>query len=87
MSSQRISGTRLARNLDDVITISRAAIDEFHHQSTIDDEPEQARLRLEGANILSYNLAADSVAADDDENRERRHFEEGFAAHRTVSLA
>lgn len=81
MSSQRISrGQDLARNLDDVITISRAAIDEFHRQSTIDDEPEQARLRLEGANILSYNLAADLAPCwvDDDENREKRHFEEGL---------
>lgn len=81
MSSQRISrGQDLARNLDDVITVSRAAIDEFHHQSTIDDEPEQARLRLEGANILSYNLAADLAPCwvDDDEKREERHFNEGL---------
>lgn len=81
MASQRISqGQDISRNLDDVILISRSAINEFHAQSQLDDEPEQSRLRLEGANILSYNLSADLAPcwAEDDEPREKHHFEEGL---------
>ena len=81
MSSQRISrGQNITRNLDDVVMTSRAAIDEFFQQSQSEQDPEQSRLRLEGANILSYNLAADLAPCwvDDDETREPRHHEEGI---------
>ncbi len=81
MASQRISqGQDLSRNLDDVITISRAAIDEFFDQYEAESDTEHALLRLEGANILSYNLAADLAPcwADDEEVRESRHYEAGL---------
>lgn len=81
MASQRISqGQDLSRGLDDVVTISRAAIDEFYEQSVSEADEEQTLLRLQGANILSYNLSADLAPCwpDDEEVRETRHFEEGL---------
>lgn len=81
MSSQRISNSQgVTRTLDDVITISRAAITEFCIQSSQETDTEERERRLEGANILSYNLAADLAPCwpEDSESRETRHYEEGI---------
>ena len=81
MASQRISqGYDLSRTLDDVIVICRTAIDEFSAQASQETDPEQRSRRLDGANILSYNLAADLAPcwSDDPEPRTREHFEEGI---------
>ena len=81
MSSHRISSSQgLTRKLDDVVTISRAAINEFCIQSSQETDKEQRERRLEGANILSYNLAADLAPCwpEDTEPREVRHYNEGI---------
>lgn len=81
MSSQRISsGQGLSRSLDDVIGICRAAIEEFSSQAAAETDPEERDRRLDGANILSYNLAADLAPCwpEDTEPRTTEHFEEGI---------
>ncbi|MGE4602221.1 MAG: hypothetical protein AAEJ65_04895 [Planctomycetota bacterium] len=81
MASQRISnGQGLSRSLDDVIGICRAAIDEFSCQAAAENDPEERSRRLDGANILSYNLAADLAPCwpEDTEPRTSEHFEEGI---------
>ncbi|MGE4619302.1 MAG: hypothetical protein AAEJ04_05775, partial [Planctomycetota bacterium] len=81
MSSQRISqGEELTKTLNDVLTISRAAIDEFSAQAAQETDPEQRTRRLDAANILSYNLSADLAPCwpEDTEPRTKKHFEEGI---------
>ncbi len=81
MASQRISsGQGVSRTLDDMIQVSRAAIDEFTSQSEAQSDPDEKERRLDGANILSYNLAADLAPCwpEDEEPRLERHFSEGI---------
>ena len=81
MASQRISsGQDLSRTLDDIVAISRAAIGEFATQAELETDPDEKSRRLDGANILSYNLAADLAPCwpDDDEPRTLEHYQEGI---------
>ncbi|HIA26610.1 MAG TPA: hypothetical protein EYN79_00580 [Planctomycetes bacterium] len=70
------------KNLDQVILLYRAAITEFHGQSSSCPDPDTASRLLDGANVLSYNLSADLAPCwpGDEEIREKRHFEEGKRA-------
>ena len=81
MASQRISaGQDLPRTLADLIAISRAAIDEFAAQAEVESDAEERDRRLDGANILSYNLAADLAPCwpEDPEPRTDDHFKAGI---------
>ena len=81
MASQRISaGQDLPRTLADLIAISRAAIDEFAAQAEVESDAEERDRRLDGANILSYNLAADLAPCwpEDPEPRTVDHFRAGI---------
>ena len=70
------------KNLDQVILLYRAAIQEFQQQSSSASDPETASQRLDGANILSYNLSADLAPCwpGDDEPRSVHHLQEGRRA-------
>jgi hypothetical protein len=81
MASQRISaGQDLPRTLADLVAISRAAIDEFAAQAEVESDAEERDRRLDGANILSYNLAADLAPCwpEDPEPRTDDHFRAGI---------
>ncbi|MDE0959250.1 MAG: hypothetical protein OSB09_00555 [Planctomycetota bacterium] len=81
MASQRISaGQNLSRSLSDLIAISRAAIDEFATQAESETDRDERARRLDGANILSYNLSADLAPCwpEDPEPRTVDHYQEGI---------
>jgi len=70
------------KSLDGQVSLARAAIAEGLRQADAESDPEEAAKRLDFANALSYNLAADLAPcwSDDPRRRELRHFEAGLAA-------
>ena len=70
------------RSLDGTVIIGRAAIEEGVRQAEEESNPEEAQRRIEFANVLSYNLAADLADCwpEDARPRETHHFEAGLAA-------
>src|SRR3954471_1721058 len=73
------------RSFDDVIRIARTGIAEYLRQAELArarEDAAEAQECIDGANKLSYNLAADLAACwpGDEAPRERRHFESGLRA-------
>src|SRR4051812_28202301 len=82
--AQREFGRRenAARDLDALIAICRAGIDDGIRQAEAETSPVEAAKRKDFANVLSYNFAADLAECWDGDKvpRARRHFEAGLAA-------
>jgi hypothetical protein len=82
--AQRTFGTPSfeGRDLDALITVVRAGIDEGLRQSAAESQSETADDLKNFSNVLSYNLAADLAECwpEDTLPREPRHFETGLAA-------
>ena len=78
LSSEEWSG----RSLDSTIEIGRATIAEGLRQAESEEDPVEAGKRIDFANVVSYNLAADLADCwpHDDRPRETRHSEAGLAA-------
>jgi hypothetical protein len=72
------------RNLDDLVAIARAGIDEGTKQAAAETDPAETAKRKDFVNIISYNLAADLAECwpDDLTPRAKKHFEAGLAAAR-----
>jgi hypothetical protein len=70
------------RNLDSLILVVRAGIDEGLRQSEAEPNRDAADDLKNYSNVLAYNLAADLAECwpEDTLPREQRHFEAGFAA-------
>jgi tetratricopeptide (TPR) repeat protein len=70
------------KTLDGQVALARAAIAEGLRQADSEPDPEEAAKRLDFANALSYDLAADLAPCwpDDARPRERSHHEVGLAA-------
>jgi len=71
------------RTLDAGVAFADAAIETFLAEADAagDADPETRDRRIDTANVLSYNLAADLAPCwDDPFPRERRHFERGLRA-------
>ena len=81
--SRRVLAPRngVETDLDACLLVARAGIDEAVRRANELDGDERAR-HLDGANINSYNLAADLADCwpGDDLPRQKRHFEAGRAA-------
>lgn len=71
-----------SRDLDALIAVVRAGIDEGLRQSAAETNSESADEFKNFANVLSYNLAADLAECwpEDTLPRKQRHFEAGLAA-------
>ncbi len=70
------------KNFDDYIAVSKAGIRHLLDDAEKADDAELRRQRLDGANIISFNLAADLADCwpGDDVVRSRVHFETGLQA-------
>lgn len=70
------------KSLDLLIDVAEAGIAEFLKQAEAAPDKETRNKRIDGANIISFNLAADLADCwpGDDMPRERRHFERGLKA-------
>jgi len=70
------------KSLDACIAVADAGIAEFLAQSEAAADDETRDRRIDGANVLSYNLSADLAACwpGDETPRETRHFERGYKA-------
>ena len=71
-----------AKSLDLLIEVADAGIAEFMRQADAETEKEERNKRIDGANVISFNLAADLADCwpGDDFPREQRHFERGLRA-------
>lgn len=68
-------------SLDVYLEVAHGGIDECLAQSRDEADEQQRRRRIDNANVISYNLAADLADCWEDEHaRERRHFEAGLEA-------
>ena len=72
----------VGRNMDDLVAVARAGIDEGTKQAAAETDPAEAAKRKDFVNVISYNLAADLAECwpDDLTPRAKRHFETGLAA-------
>lgn len=82
--AQRTFGTPSfeVRDLDSLITVVRAGIEEGLRQCAAETNPDAADDLKNFSNVLSYNLAADLAECWPEDNlpRETRHFEAGLSA-------
>jgi hypothetical protein len=70
------------RDLDVLIAIAHAAMEEGTRQAAAETDPAEAAKRKDFVNVVAYNLAADLAECwpDDLTPRRRAHFETGLAA-------
>jgi len=70
------------KTFDAYIEVCNAGVREFLEQSAAESDSELKRRRVNGANVLSYNLAADLADCwpGDKASRDRAHFEAGLKA-------
>lgn len=87
---QRHFGNRSSpsRDLDALLVIGRAAIDEAMRQSAAETDPASAATLKDAANASAYSLSADLAECweGDTAPRARRHFEAGLAAARDCAI-
>lgn len=71
-----------AKSLDLLIEVADAGIAEFMRQADAATEKEERNKRVDGANVISFNLAADLADCwpGDEFPRAQRHFERGLRA-------
>jgi hypothetical protein len=70
------------RDLDTLVAVAHAAIEEGASQAAAETDPAEAAKRKDFVNAIAYNLAADLAECwpDDLTPRAKRHFEAGLAA-------
>jgi hypothetical protein len=70
------------KSLDLLIEVADAGMAEFIRQAEAAPDKETRNKRVDGANVISFNLAADLADCwpGDDTPREQRHFERGLKA-------
>ena len=71
-----------AKSLDLLIEVADAGIAEFMRQAEAAEDKEERNKRVDGANVISFNLAADLADCwpGDETPREKRHYERGLKA-------
>jgi hypothetical protein len=77
-----VMGDWEGKNFDDYITVCDAGINELLAQARSTGDEEIRQQRINGAHIISYNLAADLADCwpGDEEPRTKEHFERGLKA-------
>lgn len=70
-----------SKDMDRLLEVAHAGIDECLRQAESEDDPEQAARRTDLANVFAYNMGANLADCWDDASvkLERRHFEAGLA--------
>lgn len=77
-----VMGDWQGKTLDAAVAVAKAGIAEFLQQAEGETNEDDKKKRINGANVISYNLSADLADCwpGDDAPRTKAHFEAGLAA-------